>query len=321
VQKGKKTLITLLLLVGCCLAGRAQFDGQWTQYMFNPGLYNPGAVGLNSDLNVHLTFREQWTDVKNAPSTFGLHVGSPLLIGNRVSGIGLLMLNESIGLFRTQWLQLQFAYKKKLWGGALSLGLQGGLLQENFDASGIYIPNSDYHTTADASIPTGAIEGMIPDFSVGAWYNRSQWYAGLSCSHVLGGNINLKQKEGEAETEGTRFNVTRTLYLTGGYNIQLRNPLLSLQPSLLVMSDLVAVQTDLSAIVRYTDKYWGGLDFRPGSALGILVGTTFDFGLSIGYSYDITMTPTSGSHEVFIGYRKKIDTNRFNKKQKSIRIL
>ena len=190
-MKGKKTLITLLLLVGCCLAGRAQFDGQWTQYMFNPGLYNPGAVGLNSDLNVHLTFREQWTDVKNAPSTFGLHVGSPLLIGNRVSGIGLLMLNESIGLFRTQWLQLQFAYKKKLWGGALSLGLQGGLLQENFDASGIYIPNSDYHTTADASIPTGAIEGMIPDFSVGAWYNRSQWYAGLSCSHVLGGNINL----------------------------------------------------------------------------------------------------------------------------------
>lgn len=317
----RKLLILLLTVLGCCLGSRAQFDGQWTQYMLNPGLYNAGAVGLNSDLNVHLTFREQWTDVKNAPSTFGLHVGSPLRIGNQVSGIGLIMLNENIGLFRTQWLQLQYAYKKKILGGELSLGLQGGLLQENFDASRIYIPSSDYHTSADASIPSGTIDGMIPDFSLGVWFTRSQWYAGLSCSHLLGGNIHLKQKEGDAETEGTRFNVTRTLYLTGGYNIQLRNPLLSLQPSLLVMSDLVAVQTDLSAIVRYADKYWGGLDFRPGSALGILIGTTFDFGLSVGYSYDITMVPTSGSHEVFIGYRKKIDTSRINKKQKSIRIL
>jgi len=317
----KKSTIILYIGIFCSIAVHAQFDGHWTQYMFNPGLYNPGGIGLNNDLNVHLNFREQWTGFKNSPSTFGLHVASPLRMGNNKNGIGLLMLNESIGLFRTQWFQIQFAYKKTLLEGELSLGVQGGILQENFDASGIYIPSSDYHTTSDPSIPNGTIDGMIPDFSIGLWYNLNQWHAGLSCSHILNGTIHLNDEESGSENESTDFKVSRTLYLTGGYNIPLKNPLFSLQPSLIVMSDMVAIQTDVSALLHYNNQYWGGINIRPGDAVGILAGLHFDFGLSVGYSYDISISQTSGSHEVFIGYRKKIDTSKINRKQKSIRIL
>ena len=312
-------LFLLALLVSP--AARAQFDGIWTQYMFQSGLYNPGGIALNSDLNVNLSLREQWTSFTNAPSTFALHVSAPVRTGKRVSGLGLMMMNESIGLFQTQLFQLQYAYKTSLWGGQLSAGLQGGILQENFDSDGIYIPTSDYHSQHDEAIPDGALDGMIPDFSLGLWYVHGPWYTGLSCSHLLGGTVKLNEEESTAETDAATLKVSRTIYFTGGYNIQLKNPLLCLQPSVRVQSDLVAVQADVAALLTYRRQFWGGLGWRPGSALAVMAGTTFDFGLSVGYSYDISLTRVDGSHEVFIGYRKKLNTAKVNKYQKSIRIL
>lgn len=302
----------------------AQFDSQWSQYTFNPGVYNPGAVGLNSDLNVHLAFREQWVGFTNAPSAFNVHVGAPLRTGNQISGIGLLMTNESIGLFQSQFFQLQYAYKKKLWNGELSIGVQGGILQQNFASGDIYIPQSDYHSKNDEAIPKGDIEGMIPDFSIGLWYSKPLWYAGLSCSHLVGGEIKLNEKESASESDAAQFKLSRSIYLTGGYNIPLKNPLYTLRPSFLLKSDLVVLQADLSTLLHYKN-YWGGLSWRPSDALAVIIGTQFDFGLSIGYSYDIPISRylqfSNGSHELFIGYRKKIDTARINKQQKSIRIL
>lgn len=321
---GIKKIWLWIMLVFMASAARtyAQYDGQWTQYMLNPGVYNPSVAGRNSDLDVHVAFRQQWSGVTNAPQTLALQVGYPLRIGKRPFGIGLNMTNESIGLFTTQLFQVQFSHEWKLWGGGLRAGLQGGILQQNFSSGDIYIPTSDYHSSSDEAIPSGDIEGIIPDFSLGVWYDRPKWFAGISCSHIIGGTFNLKEKESESDTEETKMKVSRTLYFTGGYNISFRNPLFALQPSLMVKSDFVTVQFDVSALLRIAKKYWGGLSFRPGDGLGVIAGMQFDFGLTVGYSYDIPLYgPTDGSHEIMIGYRKAIDTSKINKKQKSVRIL
>ncbi len=315
-------IISLIAATLCIPVCRAQFDGQWTHYMMNPGLYNPAAIGLDNDLNVHIAFREQWTGIHNAPSTMALHLGYPFRMGKKTDGIGLMMLNESIGLFKTQIFQGQFSHPFHLAGGQLHLGVQGGILQENFDSDGIYIPTSDYHNPSDPAIPDGQLEGMIPDLSAGLWYHHEKWYAGLSGLHLLGGKIKLNEKESTSERDKTVFPVSRTFYFAGGYNIGLKNPLLSLQPSVLLRSDLVSVQGDLSMLMNYDKKYWGGLNWRPGDGVGVLIGMSFEMGLSLGYSYDIPLYgPTDGSHEVLIAYRKKIDTSKINRKQKSVRLL
>lgn len=307
------------------LGAQAQYDAQWSQYMQLPGLYNPGAIGLNSDLNVHLGFRQQWIGFENAPSTFSVNASMPLRTGKFLSGLGLIMTNESIGLFSTQLFQAQYAYKRNLWGGELSAGLQGGILQQGFNSGGIYIPDSEYHNPNDEAIPSGDIEGIIPDFSLGVWYNRSEFYAGLSASHLLGSNIKLKREESTEEDNEVLFKVARSYYLTGGYNINLSNPLYVLQPSILAKTDLVAWTADISCLLKYNKEYWGGLSWRPGEAMVAMVGVMFDFGLTVGYAYDVPISEmiyfTSGSHELFIAYRKKIDTSLISKKQKSIRIL
>lgn len=314
-------IVGLLIWTGA----QAQFDAQWSQYMQLPGLYNPGAIGLNSDLNVHLGFRQQWLGFENAPGTFSVNASMPLRAGKTLNGLGLVLTNESIGLFSTQLFQIQYAYKKKLLDGELSAGLQGGILQQNFNSGGIYIPNSEYHNPNDQAIPSGDIEGIIPDFSLGVWYSRPEFYAGLSASHLLGSKIKLSRKESTEEDKEVLFKVSQSYYLTGGYNINLSNPLYVLQPSILAKTDFVAWSADLSCLLKYNKEYWGGLSWRPGEAIVAMVGVMFDFGLVVGYAYDVPISQlikfTSGSHELFIAYRKKIDTSLISKKQKSIRIL
>lgn len=315
--------LTLLLLTG--IRASAQFDAQTSQYMLAPGTFNPAVAGEGNDLLLTLQNRQQWIGIEGAPSTLLANVTMPFVFGNRKHGIGLLIEKESIGLFSTQLLQIQYAYKKKLKSGVLSLGIQGGILQEGFDGSGIHIPTSDYHVSTEVGIPTGTLEGIIPDFSAGAWFQNERWYAGLSASHLFETAVKLRSGPDDTSTDSPEMVASRTYYLTNGYNIALPNALYSLQPSFLLKTDLTAWQLDLSAKVFYKDKYWGGLGWRSQDAIVVLAGIKLPQGLSIGYSYDIATSVVAqfsgGSHELFMSYTKKIGTATVSKRQKSVRIL
>jgi type IX secretion system PorP/SprF family membrane protein len=318
-------LLLVLVLLFQSLRVSAQYDAQLSQYMLAPGTFNPAIAGRSSDLNVTLVNRQQWVGIDNAPSSLFLHASMPYTINNQKHGFGISVLKESIGLFNTQMVQLQYAYKRKIRNGELSLGLQGGILQENFDADGIYIPTSDYHSKTDESAPKGSLEGTIPDFSLGIWYDNNNYYAGLSISHLLESSIKLKA--GADATDGKNYKTvaSRTYYLTNGYNIALTNPLYTVQPSLLLKTDLMIWQIDLSGRVVYKDRFWGGLGWRYKDAVIVMAGIKLPQGLSIGYSYDISTSVvanfSSGSHEIFVGYTKKISTATVSKRQKSVRIL
>ncbi|MDD4921836.1 MAG: type IX secretion system membrane protein PorP/SprF [Bacteroidales bacterium] len=303
----------------------AQYDAQLSQYMLTPGTYNPAIAGQGSDMTISLVNRQQWLGMEGAPKTFILHASMPSPLNNQKNGFGLVIYKESIGLFDTQLLQLQYACKKKLRKGMLSIGLQGGILQENFDSDGIYLPTSDYHSSTDESIPTGSLKGVIPDFSLGLWYDHEKYYAGISVSHILETMIKLKTGTDGTDENSYQTVASRTYYLTNGYNIIPANTLYKVQPSFLLKTDLIAWQLDLSVKVLYKDRLWGGVGYRWQDAMIMMAGIRLSQGLSIGYSYDISTSVlasfSGGSHEIFLGYTKKIGTATQSKKQKSVRIL
>lgn len=315
---------TTVLLLLFAVTANAQFDGQFSQYMLNPALFNPASIGEGEELVVNLTSRQQWVSIENAPTTFLLNASLPKMFGSSRHGFGLVVLNESYGLFSTQLLQAQYAYRRPLWGGLLGVGLQGGMLQQAFDAGDIYIPSSDYHVPSDPSKPSGNLEGMIPDINLGLWFSHPRFHTGLSVSHLTGMAVKLKENEEASNEDAYKMVPARTYYLTGGYNINLSNPLYTLQPSFLLKTDLKAWQADLSAKLTYKDNYWGMLGWRPQDAVIVSAGVKLPQGLSIGYAYDISLTlwgASGGSHEIFLRYARKIETATVSKKQKSIRIL
>lgn len=224
------------------------------------------------------------------------------------------MLNDQIGLFTHQRLALQYAYKHRLFGGMISAGVQLGFLSEGFDGSKL-----DVEDTGDPALVSSDVNGSAFDVGFGLYYTRGPWYVGVSAQHVTSPLVELG--------ETNELQIDPTFYLTGGYNIRLRNPFLTIHPSVLVRTDGVAWRGDVSGRLVYTnDKkmLYGGVSYSPTNSVTVLVGGSFH-GIHIGYSYEAYTSGISlgnGSHELLITYQT--DINLFKKgrnKHKSVRIL
>ncbi len=315
-----------LLLVSCQFL-TAQYDAQLSNHWAAPNYFNPGYAGSTENLDVTLLNRMQWVGLtKRTPKTMMLAGEMPFNFFNRTHGVGLMMLTESAGLFNHSLIAVQYAYKKDLWKGKLSIGFQAGYLNDSFDGGEIEIPESEDHEQPDndEDLPTGEIEGSSADFGLGIYYSKKNWYAGFSVTHLLSPTVELGEKHIKE--------LPRGYYLMGGYNIQLNNPLLELRSSLLAKSTILMTQADLTLRLVYNKSFYGGLSWRYGyaeignseSVIVMLGGKYKNF--QAGYAYDF---PTSairlrsmGSHEIFIKYVIDLGLGKKGKnKHKSIRIL
>lgn len=298
---------------------RGQADMQLSQYFLGLGYYNPAYVGTSGDLNMLGLFRQQWIGMPKAGTSFFVIADMPLKLGNINNGIGLVVNTENIGLFQFTKVGLQYAYKQKLLGGTLSIGLQGGIYNVGFDGTKIYIPESEYHdpVESDPALPNTAVQGMALDVNAGVFYTHKNFYLGFGATHLTAPEINMG--------ESYYYFMNMGLNLTGGYNIQLTNPLYELQPSVFLKTDMQTFQADITARMVYNKMFNGGLSWRINESVVVLLGATFGR-FQVGYAYDFPTTPilkgSSGSHEVLVRYRLKLKKTKTGKnRHKSVRIL
>lgn len=313
----KKAVFCFSLLFLSVGSAFSQFDAQLSQYMFHNSSFNPAAVGEGDMIQIIGQHRIQWVGMPNAPQTTVFSINSPVKIGNVLQGIGVKFLNDKVGLFTNQSAHLQYAFKKKLGVGLLSVGADFGLETIGFDGSKDSIPTGDYHNPSDPQIPKTNVKGMAFDMNLGVFYSTPKLYAGISYLHVnspkvsWGNNIEFKQ--------------TGSMFFTGGYNLILPDSKYVLKPSTLIKTDMSSVQCDLTARMEYDNKYWGGISCRIQDAVVFLAGINISNGLSIGYSYDLPIskiiTASSGSHEILVMYSFEYVFAKKHSKYKSIRIL
>jgi type IX secretion system PorP/SprF family membrane protein len=222
--------------------------------------------------------------------------------------------NESIGLFTNQRLFAGYAYRFNLWGGRMAVGVNAGSLEQKFDGSKVESEESN-----DIAFPSSEVDGMGLDLTAGVHFAHPLFYAGLSVMHLTAPAIELG--------ETYEIKIDRTYYLSGGGNIQLKNPLLSIQPSLQLMTDLQAWRADLTVRGTYTydeKRYYAGLTYSPMTSVAILLGGEIN-SVSFGYAYEIFTSGVGlihGSHDLYVGYVMDVDLFKKGKnKHKSIRIL
>lgn len=302
-----------ILLLATSRAG-AQYDVSFSHYWDLEPYFNPGAVGKQQKLNIAAAYAMSFAGFENNPRSMYVGADMPLYFLKNYHGVGLSLLNDQIGLFTHQRLAVQYAYKHRLFGGMISAGVQLGLLSEGFDGSKV-----DVEDSGDPALATSDVNGSAFDVGFGLYYSRGPWYVGVSAQHITSPLVALG--------ETSELQIAPTFYLTGGYNIKLRNPFLTIHPSVLVRTDGVEWRGDVSGRLVYTnDKkvMYGGVSYSPTNSVTVLVGGSFH-GVHIGYSYEVYTSGISignGSHELIIGYQ--MDVNLFKKgrnKHKSVRIL
>ncbi len=306
-------IITALLLLTVNVV-RAQYDPSYSHYFSMEPSFNPASVGKENVLNVVGAYALDFAGFEHNPNTFYVGADMPLYFLKSYHGVGLSMLNDKIGLFTHQRIAGQYAFRFKLFGGRLAAGIQAGLLMEKFDGSKLDVEDSN-----DPALPLSEVSGNSLDLGFGLYYTHKNWYAGASVQHITAPQIDLG--------ETNEFKVDPSYYLTAGYNIKLRNPLISIPTSTLVRYDGVSWRGDITARVVYkNDKkmLYGGVSYSPTNSVTALIGGSFH-GINIGYSYEVYTSAINlgnGSHELFVSYQTDINLQKKGRnKHKSVRFL
>lgn len=313
----KKKLLFLCSFLFCSFAAKAQFDVQFSQYWALTGYYNPAYAGQTERLNLYGTYSMQLLGFTNAPKSMYFGADMPFKFLNKKHGVGLGFFNEGIGLFKNQRFWAQYSFKIKLFGGNLGLGIQAGALSVSFDPTDINL--GDDTDINDPAFPTATANGMGLDLGAGIYYTHPLFYVGFSGAHLTSPLVHLG--------ENNEMKIDPILYFTGGCNIKTKSPLISIQPSILLKTDMVSTKLDLTARVFYKweDKdFYAGLSYSPGTSVTVAIGAKIK-DIKVGYAYDIFTSKigaASGSHDLVVNY--SLNMNFFGKsknKHKSIRIL
>jgi type IX secretion system PorP/SprF family membrane protein len=327
----KKLFVKIsIVLAGITGVASAQQDPQFTQFMFNKLIYNPGYAGTSGAICGVAQYRKQWVGFEGPTSV--AFAGDMRAPGNLPIGVGINIITDKIGVYEwngttkgkslgalsTTMVRAAGAYNLKLAGGTLGIGIDIGMLQKRLDADWITpeplkpdlsIPGKQNSSTSNAFNTTDLNKASL-DLGFGAFYQiPGKFYVGLSSTHLpaqsLAGDGKLK------------FQVSRHYYLMSGYTFQL-NKWSKLTPNVLYKSDLASSSLDANLTYLWSDMIWVGGTYRVNDAAAVLVGYQGKAGLGnsigykIGYSYDFPASKlkkyTSGTHELLIGvcYTPKI---------------
>ena len=112
-----------------------------------------------------------------------------------------------------------------------------------------------------------------------------------------------------------------------GGNIPLKNTLITIQPSVMIMTDLVSYRTDITAKGSYKYKnrtFFGGATYSPSTSVAMFLGVEL-MNITLSYGYELFTSgvgASHGNHDIYLGYDFDFDIFKKGKnKHNSIRVL
>jgi type IX secretion system PorP/SprF family membrane protein len=299
----KKIFSTLTIgLAALASVSFAQQDPQFTQFMHSKLIYNPGYAGTSEAICTNVLYRQQWVNFPGAPRTGLISFDMP--IGQLPIAIGLNVMNDQIGFDKTLFARLALAYNRHIGAGVLGIGIDGGILQKQFNGNWIA---PDGNTVADASIPaytggtvtTSGLNKLSYDVGFGAFYSiANKMYVGISSTHLAAQDIK--------SSGNVKFALARHYYIVGGYTFNFgEGGMHGINPNVKIKSDAASTQLDVNVTYIYNQKFWAGISYRMQDAIAPMLGYKWK-GAKIGYSYDLTTSKikgySAGTHEIMLGY-------------------
>jgi type IX secretion system PorP/SprF family membrane protein len=297
-----KITIAMSVLTG---VATAQQDPQFTQFMFNKLIYNPGYAGTSGAVCGVAQFRQQWVSFEGAPQSIA--VAADTRLQGLPLGVGLNIMTDKIGKMSTFFARGAASFNiTKIAGGTLGLGIDIGVLQKKINADWVVpepLRNDPRIPGSGPNFDNPDLNKMTMDLGFGAFYQiPGKFYVGLSSTHLPAQSI-----KGDGQLA---YKVSRHYYLMSGYTFQL-NAWSKLTPNILYKTDVASSSLDANLTYLWSDMIWVGGTYRVDDAAAILVGYQGkagegnSIGYKIGYSYDFPASQlkgyTSGSHEILLG--------------------
>ena len=319
----KKYLFLLLPLLAAVPA-LAQQQAQYSQYMNNNYLLNPGATGVEDYIDVKFSYRTQWVGLEGAPKTYYASISSSLgkwrstpkrTIRDRLRpfhAVGGLVYSDVTGPTSRTSAYASYAYNAVLTRTIrVALGASVGMQQFAVDGQQLHFYDP---TTVAASAAS-----RVFDASVGLWVYSPDFYFGVSGAQLLGNKLDFSYGANQMGVGAPGNSLKRHYFATAGVRVPLSDDW-SLVPSVLLKAVSPSpLSLDINAKLKYRDLLWAGVSWRAFDAVVAMVGVSYEQ-VTLGYSYDAGLSELAGyhggSHEVLLGLRLKkkaqvVCTNKF----------
>lgn len=275
------------------------------QYVLNPLTINPAYAGSRGALNIAAFFRKQWVGVSGAPETLTLSADAPLF--DQKLGVGLIIINDKVGVTKETQFISNYAYKIALGEGNLSFGLGAGVITTNTAWSDLVVldPGDEYYLINSRRF-------VVPNFSFGTYYSYKNYYAGFSIPKFLSYKFNFDKNKYSLAIDPGQYNYM----LSTGYLYTISSKVKILPSTLLIYAPGQKLLFDINAHINYIDRFWAGVSYRNGRSMAGLFQFQINDQFKIAYTYDFDFgklrTYSNGSHEIMLRYEFKYKVDVVN---------
>ena len=273
----------------------AQQESNFSHYMYNHQVINPGYVGAREVANFSSVIRSQWIGIEGAPLTQTLSFNGGL--SPKKIGYGLTVMNDKIGPMSSTSFDMDLSYHLTINSKMhrLAVGLKVGVLNQ-------FLNTSILQTTSpgDLAFATDRERALLPNVGFGAYYYTKNFYFGFAIPRLI---------------ENKEFGLERHYYLMTGGVYDLSDNFM-IKPSLLLRQVNSVSAYDLTILGIYNNRFSIGGQIRnyfssevfnsfSGTRFSGLLGICLNDRFTIGYAYGLPSNKinsgfSSSSHEVFL---------------------
>ncbi|CAM1371091.1 conserved exported hypothetical protein [Tenacibaculum litoreum] len=296
-MKHYSILLLIIISVNVCFS---QQDPQYTQYMYNTQVVNPGYIGSKNALGLGLLYRTQWAGFEGAPNTGTFTFNMPLGTLKR-NAIGLSIINDEIGPSNETGITIDYAYSLLLSGRSrISFGIKGGLSILDVDYSKLNIYDEN-----DWQFAENIDKKVQPQIGAGIYYNNDRLYLGLSVPNFF--NSKHYNSDSTNNSNEDAIAIERLHYfLIVGYVFDISENLKLKPATMFKWVNGSPLQADLSANFLFNNKFTLGASYRWDAAISAMAGFQITNQLFLGMGYDFQTTDiedhSNGSYEFFLRF-------------------
>ncbi len=302
----------------------AQQIPQFSQYMKNPYLINPGAAGQQNYIDVTAGGRMQWLGFSDAPKTMYVYVTAP--IGAKASkynpsvkinygavrnpraiynaqqkhALGGSLIMDQYGAFQYIKATATYAFHLPVTDKMyLSFGANVGFSNRSFLKSRAQTLSTMTGVGTDVTYDTYASQGDLNmlDIGVGLYLYSNNLYVGITGDQLT--------KDFVRFGNGSNIDPRMHFNLVAGYKFELSKTM-TLTPSVLakyVKPSPLSIEGSL--MFEWKERVWYGASYRYKDAVIAFVGMNITNRLRFGYSFDFSTSRFNnhsfGGHELNIG--------------------
>jgi type IX secretion system PorP/SprF family membrane protein len=299
----KKLLYAASVLL--TLSVQAQLRSNYSQYMLNQGVINPGYADIESRYGAVLSARKQWFTMDGTPFTVFAnghysftrnHAVGGTISSDNINGVNIF--DVSANYVYHLWLT------KKL---ALGLGVKVGYQQVATKSDYVYFEHpGDYLDPTLANLKSGGL-----NLGTGISLQSQNLLFGFSLPYLFNNSLAAK-KSAAYETEDNHF------YTTLGYKLRFNDNLI-LYPSLMLKGVSGAPYSmSFDGHILVSQLVWFGGGYRSDNTVALSVGLFLEKGLRVVYTYEsAAFSPhkrMDSSHEVSLNYARSLRDNPFSER-------